>query len=129
MCFRSVLIYCSLHPSQVQLEESLRRQTLSIKATGGSCKNLIQADKEKRAREKISPFILFCSLIPLSLYMAVVNLLKICGHKFNTTQVDRPTASTQIRTHKCNIHAGGWAAERQNRAIFQRNNKINRAGR
>lgn len=54
----------SLRLSQVWLEESLRRQTLSIKAMGGSCKNLIQADKESRVGEKISPFILLCSLIP-----------------------------------------------------------------
>lgn len=35
----------------------------------------------------------------LSLYLAVVNLLKICGHKFNATQVDRPTTNTEIHTH------------------------------
>ncbi len=51
-------------PSKVCLEEPLRRQTLSIKAMGGSCKNLIQADKESRVGEKTLPFILLCSLIP-----------------------------------------------------------------
>ena len=56
--------HASLHNSQVCLQESLRRQTLSIKAMGGSCKNLIQADKESRVGEKILPFILLCSLIP-----------------------------------------------------------------
>lgn len=35
----------------------------------------------------------------LSLYLAVVNLLKIYGHKFIATQVDRPTTNTQTHTH------------------------------
>jgi len=56
--------HTSLHPYLVCLEESPRRQTLSIKATGGSCKNLIQADKESRVGEKISAFILLRSPIP-----------------------------------------------------------------
>lgn len=104
-----------LHPSRVCLEESLRRQTLSIKAMGGSCKNLIQADKESRVGgENLT---LYSLVLPhsLSLYLAVVNLLKICGHKFNATQVDRPTTNTQMHarahTHTRHIHAGGWAAE------------------
>lgn len=54
----------SLHPSQVSMEGSLRRQTVSIKSMGGNSKNLIQADKESRAGEKILPFILLCSLNP-----------------------------------------------------------------
>lgn len=127
VCVPVLRSHPTLHPSLVCLEESLRRQTLSIKAMGGSCKNLIQADKESRVGEKILAF--FSLLLPhsLSLYLAAVNLLKICGHKFNATQVDGPTTKTQI--HACHILAGGWAAEKQNRAIFQRNNEINRPSR
>lgn len=60
-----------------------------------------------------------------SLYLAAVNLLKICGHKFNAMQVDGPTTNTHTRR----IRVGGWAAEKHNRAIFQGNNEINRPGR
>lgn len=94
---------------------------------GGSCENLIQADKERLVGEKILGF--SSPVLPhsLSLCLAVVNLLKICGQKFSATQVDGPTTNPQTRAH--HRQAGGWAAEQQNRAIFQRNNEINRAGR
>lgn len=68
---------------------------MSIKAMGGSCENLIQADKEKRVGEKILG--LSSPVLPhsLSLYLTVVNLLKICGQKFSATQVDGPTTNPQ----------------------------------
>lgn len=61
---------------------------MSIKALGGSCENLIRADKESQVGEKILPFLSPLPPHSLSLYLAAVNLLKICGHKFNATQVD-----------------------------------------
>lgn len=59
---------------------------------------------------------LYSPVLPhsLSLYLAVVNLLKICGHKFNATQVDGPTTNTQIHTYTHTIYtqAGGQQKSR-----------------
>lgn len=104
----------SKHPSQVCVEGSLRRQIVSIKAMGGSCENLIQADKERRVGEKILG--LSSPVLPhsLSLYLAVVNLLKICGQKFSATQVDGPTTNPQTHNRAGTIvtQAGGQQKSR-----------------
>lgn len=100
----------SVHPSRARLQWSLRRQIVSIKATGGSCENLIRADKERRVGEKKNQTF-YSPLLPHSRspYLAVVNLLKICGQKFSATQVDGPTTNPQIHTYAGSIgrQAGG----------------------
>ena len=90
----------SLHPDQVCLEESLRRQTLSIKATGGSCTNLIHADKDGRVGEKISPFILLCSLI-LSPYtwLQLIFLKSVVTSSMPCRWTDPPLTHKHTHTH------------------------------
>lgn len=85
---------------------------MSIKAMGGSCENLIQADKERRVGEKILG--LSSPVLPhsLSLYLAVVNLLKICGQKFSATQVDGYRQPANARTGTIDTQAGGQQKSR-----------------
>lgn len=122
---------CLLHPSQICLEESLRRHTLSIKAMGGSCKNLIQADKENRVGEKILPFLLLRSLIPsLYTWLWLICLKSAVTSSTARRWTDPPLTHKHTDTHSHSYtQTGGRVVEKQNRAIFQRNNEINRPGR
>lgn len=87
---------------------------------GGSCENLIQADKERLVGEKILPFILLCFLIPSPFYLAVVNLLKICGQEFSATQVDGPTTNPQIHTYTGTIDTQAGGQQRSRTEQFSR---------
>lgn len=129
VCMSSVHIPC-VFASLPSMPGRISKETNTVhKSHGWQLQELNPSrQREPSGGENLT---LYSLVLPhsLSLYLAAVNLLKICGHKFNATQVDGPTTNTQIHTHKRHIHAGGWAAEKQNRAIFQRNNEINRPGR
>ena len=66
-------------------------------------KKLNPSRQRKVSGGKISPFLLFLSLSPSFYTWALDNLLKICGHKFNPMQVDRPTATIHTHTHTHNL--------------------------
>lgn len=130
VCMRSIHIPC-VFASLLSMPGGISKETNTVhKSHGWQLQELNPSRQREPSRgEKILPFFLLCSLIPFPYTWLRLIFLKICGHKFNATQVDGPTTNTQIHTHTGYIHAGGWAAEKQNRAIFQRNNEINRQGR
>ena len=114
VCKRSVHIPCVFpSPSQVCLEESLRGQTLSIKAMGGSCKNLIQADKESRVGEKILPFILLCSLIPSPYtWLCLIFLKSAVTSSMPRRWMDPPPTHKYTHTNGIYTQAGGQQKSR-----------------
>lgn len=96
MCFiRSLYV----HISVTSMHRMISNETNNVhKSHGWQLRELNPCRQRKASGEKILG--LYSPVLPrsLSLYLAVVNLLKICGQKFSTTQVDGPTTNPQTRT-------------------------------
>lgn len=122
-----------VHASVTSTPTIISKETNSVHKSHGWQLRELNPSGQRKTSGGEKNHSLYSPLLPHSLspYLAVVNLLKICGQKFSATQVDGPTTNPQTHTYAGSIggRAGGWAAGKQNRAIFQRNNEINRPGR